>query len=419
MNNLLLESLLKLAVFVQRFLLCVIAPYIPNLQARLTFEKKTQNDPSFGSQNRQAFCGFEVSSVGELEQIYSLLTEFLEQGKLVELIFCSPSVKEDVLKLKKQYPDNLRIMVLPLVTNPDKLKQWLTAPILCLCRYDFFPHLILAGKNRRFCLLSASLIGKNKISWFRKELFRKFDFIVASTLEDQKKIINFCSLPLKKVDYYNFRTDRIEQRIKNAPQTLEAHPLYHKLKSWLARFEKEETLILGSFWESDLPILDHSLIKEKIKTRKLAILILPHNLKDSEKLIEQINKMGFVCDHLENLGPKTEVILFKVSGILSELYTLFHVAYVGGGFGFHIHSLWEPHLAGNFIIHGPKFHRSSEHQDIVKVFPHSLKVLNIHQDFGNYLQDFMLTKNLDEKILKYWKECNSNRNISSRIFSYD
>ena len=119
---------------------------------RAKFERKNFSDPH--SRPFKADIAFEVSSEGELEQVYPLLEYFLKEGTAVELIYSSESVEMKCQKLAQKYPQHLRIFRLPLLTHfffnflgGQSLKSWMSAPILILCRYDFYPQLLsLDGK---------------------------------------------------------------------------------------------------------------------------------------------------------------------------------------------------------------------------------------------------------------------------------
>ena len=119
---------------------------------------------------RKARVCFHISSQGELEQIRSLLERLVENGDCVELIFTSPSVEHDISKLKLLYPnhiDTLRLPLLSLSIFPFlKLSSWITAPVVCLCRYDFYPELLCLSFFKKMILLNARSVGKGKLYFF-------------------------------------------------------------------------------------------------------------------------------------------------------------------------------------------------------------------------------------------------------------
>ena len=90
------------------------------LRARIDFERKNFIEIECRSFRLDGLCAdycFEVSSEGELEQIRPLLEDFLRKNKRIELIFASPSVETKCQKLAKLYPDQLRILRMPLASS--------------------------------------------------------------------------------------------------------------------------------------------------------------------------------------------------------------------------------------------------------------------------------------------------------------
>jgi 3-deoxy-D-manno-octulosonic-acid transferase len=61
-----------------------------------------------------------------------------------------------------------------------------------------------------------------------------------------------------------------------------------------------------------------------------------------------------------------DVIIVDSIGLLSILYTLGKVAYIGGGFGAGIHNTLEPMAHGKPIIFGPRFDKFPEAVDMVE-----------------------------------------------------
>ena len=169
---------------------------------RVDFERKNLKENAMGVGGQKfsapADVAFEVSSEGELEQIQVLLVELLDRGKCVELLYCSRSVEGNIHSLAKSYPRQLKTLRLPLLTAAPRWGRgqsalhFLTAPVLVLCRYDFFPELLLYGifSARRFILLSATCRGKGALikRLFYRRLFGCFDLILPATSVDRREI---------------------------------------------------------------------------------------------------------------------------------------------------------------------------------------------------------------------------------------
>ena len=147
----------------------LLLPFIKKLRVRYSLEMK------FNSKNitlHPEFC-FEVSSEGEFEQIAPIMMSLLKNNKAVQLIIGSKSLVTKALELEGHYK-SLDVRMVPLVSffwikTPftSNLFSLISTGTLVLCRYDFFPELMIIGwrKSKKFILVSASL--KNK-SVFRK-----------------------------------------------------------------------------------------------------------------------------------------------------------------------------------------------------------------------------------------------------------
>lgn len=347
---------------------------------RLDFElKELLENPSVQS----ATYSFEVSSEGELEQVYSIVLSLLLDQQFVEIIYCSPSVEHKCQALQKQYPDQLRLLRLPILRfNPSghktNSKHWLTGKYLFLCRYDFFPELLSYGRKKgvKLILLSGMVVTfKDKnflVKWYLRNCYLSFDKIIAATELDKKIFINDLKIPSHKIDVFDFREVQIRKRQDKAFDTILAKiGSFTLLRDYLDT--QEQKLIFGSLWDHELSIFD------SLNTTNKHIAIAPHKL-DREHLdviVDYFDKNNIPIypvtvdttdDQMRLMIQEAEqgpgIWLFNVKGILCELFTFYDTAYIGGGFGESIHSVLEPYFAGCHIVCGPKTDRSSEYRYI-------------------------------------------------------
>lgn len=372
------------------------------IKKRILFEK--ENDfpqyRSFKKDNRVADLAFEISSEGELEQIRPLIQEAISKSLKVELIYCSESVDHKCQQIYNESNNLVRLFRLPLLTYcpfitqraPD---QWLTAKKFFLCRYDFFPELLLYGRKNdvEFILLWATL-KNTSTSWihkqYRKFVFGSFNKIVAATKFDQDQIIERFHLPKDQVECYDFRPWQILNRQNNALKTLnENFPFFEKFNSFIQKFSKEKRIIFGSFWDNELMAFGEK-AKDLISSGYL-ISIVCHKLDDQN--IEKISKeleftyklktysvnSDIVHEEVSSLYKDFEdqpgVLLINLKGVLCELYTLFGTSFVGGGHTVSVHSLMEPFLANNIVFCGPKVHRSTEYDLILESHPDRVHIV--------------------------------------------
>ena len=329
----------------------------------------------------RAEFAFEISSEGELEQIFPLIETLVKEDKGVELVYASDSVDEKIKNLVKEYPHNIRAHILPLIgyqpwSKSHNIKKWLTARNVFLCRYDFFPELISYGRSKakNFTLLSASMKGYQKKGAIAKAYYRwclrSFDKIVAVSFQEKEKLIKLAGISPTKIEVFDFRIIQIKKRLENKEKTLDGKwPAWREFQGYLQQ-AKGKKIILGSYWPDDLEI-----VKKGFKEHSISLV--PHKL--SIKNLEQIRQslvksnIPYYEINLETKNIPTDfegVFLVNLKGILCELYTLFEYAYVGGGFGESVHSVLEPYLAGCRVLCGPNNDRSSEF-DVISEYDQS------------------------------------------------
>jgi 3-deoxy-D-manno-octulosonic-acid transferase len=261
--------------------------------------------------------------------------------------------------------------------------------VIVFCRYDFFPELILLRlKSKKFILVSGAL---KKPSWYKVECLKFFDVIVSAT---ELEMQNFKAVLGSTAQFYNcdFRVPRIEDRFMSADLTLSKRDV---LKDYIAKLKSipaDKKLIIGSAWPSDICILNNSGLVERVKKGDLHILIAPHKIDDeSVKLLKKsceeiFGKNGLEIVDENNFYLDSHVVILQMGGILCELYSLFSIAYVGGGYERSIHSVLEPFFSNNAVITGPAIHRSTEMDVASEVARGEIHVLNRPDSFYTIIE---------------------------------
>ena len=377
-------------------------------------------------EGRSADYAFEVSSEGELEQVHSLIEWVLRRRGCVEVLFSSPSVEEKCLKLYQRHRGQVRIFRLPLLTffpwgrcGGQNISHWLSAPVLILCRYDFYPELFLYGtqKGHRLYLVSASLKNKSRFLW--APLYRCFDKIVCSNDGERRHFLDW-GWAEERLASYEFRSIRILSRLESKSRALSR---WKSFVSWIETFSEKDRLIVGNAWPNEMEILQEFSLQKKIEKGKFLVLIAPHKtgavfVRSLEEQMENLS--AHILSHpdegeyvLKKWKQSPGPIIFNVSGVLLEFYSLFRYALVGGGHGKGIHSLLEPFLAGCFIYCGPRVCRSSEYDFIRETFPERVKIVRDWKQLPrqrDVRKDVLLGKYQDrfEKVARWLledKEC--------------
>ncbi len=396
------------------------------VKRRIDFEKKNPIDDACfyfdkiknRTHHKTDFCFF-VSSEGEFEQVIPLIEEVLLQSHAkIEIVYTSESVDRKIHDFQIVHKDRVQILRLPLmlffpvpflVFQP--LWNWVKAKNIVLCRYDFFPEILLLKLfGKKLILVSATI--KNKKIHFLRRIFLKmfyplFDFVFYASNNDKEKLDSFTLG--KDFPVFDFRVQRIVDRIAKREQKLIEDK---KLSAFLQSINPDQSLIIGSLWRSDADIIFTSENLQFFKNLSVSVFIFPHKLKDQAlaefvfkkvkdvlpfKKIQSIEEL----QHLKVFSNDPTVYYIDIGGILVECYSYFKLAYVGGGFERSIHSVLEPYIAGSRVLTGPKTHRSTE-WDLVSQDELELSHLSIKNaaEFGNYLQLYFKEKNQSSPMAK-------------------
>lgn len=135
--------------------------------------------------------------------------------------------------------------------------------------------------------------------------------------------------------------------------------------AYLAPFHAHpvRTLVAGSTWPADEAVLLPAVARQRQRTPELRLVVAPHEPDERHvpPLVEALRRDRWPVTTLSEvertgdaLAPGAAVVVDRV-GVLSHLYTVGTVAFVGGGFGTDgLHSVLEPAAAGVPVLFGPR-----------------------------------------------------------------
>lgn len=377
------------------------------LRKRLKFEKEYA--PS-SKNDVWSHIWFHASSEGEWEQIWPIVTHFLESSDHKEKLtiwFTSPSLENKVKKLKssefyQQHSERLQVFSFSILTLfPWGRKCVLAYPApktFFMVRYDFFAELMWQGlRSDCFILLTGTL--KNKERALKRNLIKKFlahnkygyfDRIYAAT-ETDVETFRYLLGDDPLIECFDFRHSQIIKRQESLPNLGKCRAL-DSLKIVFEKYQQQDRLILGNYWSHEREIFTEDLMKDLIEEKKF-LFIAPHMLKGPEfdevmkqykELCEQYNIEPTIWDEV-GINGEGPFVLCRVPGLLCEIYSFFGHCYVGGGFGRSIHSILEPFWGGGIVYCGPKTHRSTE-VDFALEFnsKHHLQGMNIVKELTDF-----------------------------------
>jgi len=134
------------------------------------------------------------------------------------------------------------------------------------------------------------------------------------------------------------------------------------------------TVIAGSTWNTDMNKLLLALKRIREVVQGVRVVIAPHQPTERgvTKIHEWFERENWSTRTLEEVESSDSVagidaVVVDRVGVLSDFYTIGHVAYVGGGFNrAGVHSVIEPAAAGLPVIFGPQYKNSSAATDLLE-----------------------------------------------------
>lgn len=309
---------------------------------------------------------FHVASVGELEQIRPVLEWFsYSQPKLpLVLTYFSGAVP----RLVKDFSFVSYADFLPLDRFEDMnlLIDKICPKVLVLNRYDLWPFHLKAARGRGvpMVLINAStppsgLWGMLGI-WLRMDLFH---WISAWTFVDSTAALAWEPLLVEGIPGLVTGNPRVDRVLSRAEQAARSGKSKDKLQYWT---KQKWCLVGGSTWSDDEDVLIATFLELQKKDSRQSMILVPHEPFDDHllELTKKLNRAQIShCKYSAlQAGATSEasVLIVDSRGLLSELYLEGDVAYVGGGFGVHVHSIIEPVAHGKPVAYGPHCHRSPE-----------------------------------------------------------
>jgi 3-deoxy-D-manno-octulosonic-acid transferase len=123
-------------------------------------------------------------------------------------------------------------------------------------------------------------------------------------------------------------------------------------------------MIIGSSWPPDEECIGPALREALDRSPDLLIVMVPHEPTEEHLTHSASLFQGVRIERFTKLSPQPpeppRVILGDTVGILSSLYAVGSLAYVGGAFTTGVHNVTEPAVMGLPVIFGPRYDASPE-----------------------------------------------------------
>lgn len=331
-----------------------------------------------------------VSSLGEFEQGRPVLETIKKEypNICIILTFFSPSGYE----VRKSYPLADIVAYLPADTpaNAEGFLNLVQPDLAIWVKYDFWYYFLQELRTKNIpTVLIAAVFRKNSVfekgilrNFYRNNILPCFTRIFVQDKDSARRLAAY--YPKDKITIAgDTRYDRV---IAVASQ-------YKDLP--ILPFDGI-TLVAGSTWSKDESLLSEVYQKIKIPLR---IIIAPHEIHEAH-LKEIERKFNYKIVRYSQLSayPESRLILVDNFGLLSTLYRYGQVAYIGNGFGKHIHNLLEASVYGIPTIFGPRHHKAIEAKEHIQLGVS--KEVHSAQDIITYLEEMYQNSALRNEIRK-------------------
>ena len=375
-----MRFLYNFVIFIAGVLLKILAPFNSKLNLFVKGRKDVFQQLKENISDQDKVVWFHCASLGEFEQGRPVMEDFKQKYPSVKIVltFFSPSGYE----VKKNYEFADVICYLPL-DSPSNVRKFLklSHPFLVLfVKYEFWPNYLSELQKQAIPTFLISgifradqLFFKSYGVWMRNKLKAFTHFFIQD--ENSLQLI-------QNVGFQNAtltgdtRFDRVYAILKSDNNL-----------DFINRFKGDSyTLVAGSTWKKDEELLVNYISTKATADEKF--IIAPHNIKPEEiiRLKNSLKTKTVLFSEKEgkNLNDY-QVFIIDTMGILTKIYSVADVAYVGGGYTKSgIHNILEPATFGIPIVIGPNYRKFKEASDLIDV--KACVSTNEQEEFSDWIQ---------------------------------
>ena len=338
---------------------------------------------------------FHCASMGEFEHIKPLLAKFkqkLPQSRIVVMFF-SPSGFQNI----SDFPtvDLFIYSPMDIWYRVNRLYEQLKPTAVFIAKHDVWPNQVWVAQKRRIpvFMINASLHKASSrirpvIRTFQRTVYDKFNriFIIA---ESDKLRWEILSDKNRVMEVGDTKYDQVLYRCQESRQ-----------KKWLPEHFTRGNFVFvaGSTWPEDETHIFTAVSRLLRFYPKLRVVICPHEPGESRLFQLRQTYSEFETELYSQAGEecKARILLVDKIGILANIYSEAHLAYVGGSFRQNIHNVLEPAVYGIPVMFGPVNQNSHEAQ-LLKKCGGGVEIPNGHE-LRVLLDRFMQEENFRKRV---------------------
>lgn len=299
------------------------------------------------------------ASLGEFEQGRPVIEAIKQRypGYAIVLTFFSPSGYE----VRKNYDGADHVFYLPVDTksNADWFVEIVKPTIAIFVKYELWYHYLKALSDSKIPTLLISAIfnkGHGFFKWYgglQRKMLGMFTKILVQDVESEQLL---SGIGLRNVQISgDTRFDRVVAAVAQTAN----------LPIAKAFCGNSKILIAGSTWDADEAVLKEALQQIPADWK---LILVPHEVHEAH--VQRIEKL-FVRDFVrwsqwDNKDANKRVLIVDKVGLLLQLYSYGHVAFIGGGFGkAGVHNVLEAAVYGMPCLYGPVYDKFKEAIDLI------------------------------------------------------
>lgn len=305
-----------------------------------------------------------AASLGEFEQGRPLIERLRRErpGLKILLTFFSPSG----YTVRHDFPLVDAVEYLP-SDSPGDVRRFLDAAAprcAIFVKYEFWGNYLEQLHARGIPTYIISSIFRPGQRFFRRgggifrKMLRHFTHIYVQD-ESSRRLLE--SIGLHDVTVAG---DTRFDRVTDIQRAAKPAPL---VEQFCTRSPETFTFIAGSSWEPDEDVYLPWLTASGSRVRAI---IAPHQFDEMRlrRLVRRCGPGTHLLSEIRQSGAVPEdcrIIVVDSFGLLSSLYRMADVAYIGGGFGTGIHNINEAAVYGIPVVFGPRHHKFKEAADLM------------------------------------------------------
>ena len=296
---------------------------------------------------------FHTASLGEFEQALPVMQMLKASDANISIVvsFFSPSGYD----YRKDHPIADLTFYIPLDTksNAERIIKAIKPDVAVMTKYDLWKNHLEAAKiwGSKLILFAARFTSNQYFfkpyGTIGREMLKLFDAIHVQENSSQHLLE---SIKINSENSGDTRYDRVmaHAQIASVP---------HSITEFCS---DNQILIAGSTWPEGEEMLAQS---RKDWPEDLKVIIAPHDISESH--ISSIVELFPDAVRFSKMNtPHSQILILDNIGLLSSVYKVADVAYVGGAFGTGLHNILEASAFGIPVIYGHKTYRHPEADDL-------------------------------------------------------